>query len=123
MTAAMTPNGASTLHGVFLERCQELGDRGISIREKEYGIWQSYTWQRAWREVEAFANGLAAMGFKRGDRLCVVGDNRPQLYWAMLAAQCLGGVPVPLYQDSIEREMQYIVDHAQARFAKQIRLK
>jgi long-chain acyl-CoA synthetase len=67
--------------------------------------------------VRAFAAGLAALGFKRGDRLCIVGDNRPELYWAMLAAQCLGGVPVPLYQDSIEREMQFIVAHSEARFA------
>ena len=52
-----------------------------------------------------------------GDKTAVVGDNRPQLYWAMLATQALGGIPVPLYQDSIEKEMQYIVDHAEARFA------
>ncbi len=118
MTEARPANGgASTFPGVFLERCKEYGDRKVSVREKDYGIWQSYTWQRAWQEVEAFAQGLAAMGFRRGDRMCVVGDNRPELYWAMLAAQCLGGVPVPLYQDSIEREMQFIADHAQARFA------
>jgi long-chain acyl-CoA synthetase len=60
---------------------------------------------------------LAALGFKRGDRLAVIGDNRPQLYWAMVAAQALGGVPVPLYQDSIEKEMRFIIDHAEARFA------
>jgi long-chain acyl-CoA synthetase len=47
----------------------------------------------------------------------VVGDNRPALYWAMLATQSLGGVPVPLYQDSIEKELEFIVDHAGARFA------
>src|SRR4029453_6773711 len=63
------------------------------------------------------ALGLATLGFTRGDRTAIVGDNRPQLYWAMLATQALGGVPVPLYQDSTETEMQYIVDHAEARFA------
>jgi long-chain acyl-CoA synthetase len=117
MTETTALNGAGTFPRVFLSKCLELGDRAVSIREKDYGIWQSYTWRQAWEQVEAFANGLAALGFRRGDRLCVVGDNRPQLYWAMLAAQCLGGVPVPLYQDSIEREMQYIVHHAEARFA------
>ena len=89
----------------------------IAIREKGYGIWQAYSWTRYAEETRDIALGLAAIGFARGDKTAVVGDNRPELYWAMLATQALGGVPVPLYQDSIEREMQYIVDHAEARFA------
>lgn len=109
--------GACTFPALFLENCERFGTRRVAIREKDYGIWQSYTWQEAREQMRDFALGLAALGFKRGDRLCVVGDNRPQLYWGMMAAQCLGGVPVPLYQDSIEREMQYIVEHAEARFA------
>ena len=87
------------------------------IREKHLGIWSTHSWADSWREVVELAHGLAELGFVAGDKLCVVGDNRPRLYWAMLAAQSLQGVPVPLYQDSIEREMQYIVDHADARFA------
>ena len=89
----------------------------IAIREKGYGIWQAYSWSRYVEETRDIALGLAAIGFARGDKTAVVGDNRPELYWAMLATQALGGIPVPLYQDSIEREMQYIVDHAEARFA------
>ena len=89
----------------------------IAIREKGYGIWQAYSWSRYAEETRDIALGLAAIGFARGDKTAVVGDNRPELYWAMLATQALGGIPVPLYQDSIEREMQYIVDHAEARFA------
>jgi long-chain acyl-CoA synthetase len=89
----------------------------VAIREKDYGIWQSYTWREYWEQTRLIALGLAALGFARGDKTSVVGDNRPQLYWAMLATQALGGVPVPLYQDSIEAEMQYILDHAEARFA------
>jgi long-chain acyl-CoA synthetase len=88
-----------------------------SIREKDLGIWQSWTWGEAAEQVRAFACGLAAMGFRRGDNLAIIGDNRPQLYWAMAAAQCLGGVPVPLYQDSVATEMAYILDDADARFA------
>ena len=85
---------------------------------RSYGIWQAYTWsQYVERVARLIALGLAALGFARGDKTAIVGDNRPQLYWAMLATQALGGVPVPLYQDSIEKEMQYIVDHAEARFA------
>jgi long-chain acyl-CoA synthetase len=89
----------------------------IAIREKDLGIWQSYTWKDYLEQARLIALGLASLGFARGDKTAVVGDNRPQLYWAMMATQALGGVPVPLYQDSIEKEMQFIVDHAEARFA------
>jgi long-chain acyl-CoA synthetase len=89
----------------------------VAIREKDLGIWLSYSWGEYVEQARLIALGLASLGFERGDKAAIVGDNRPQLYWAMLAAQALGGVPVPLYQDSIEKEMQYIVDHAEARFA------
>ncbi|HYB40636.1 MAG TPA: AMP-binding protein [Candidatus Methylomirabilis sp.] len=91
--------------------------RAVAIREKDYGIWQSHTWADYLAQSRLIALGLASLGLARGDRTAVIGDNRPPLYWAMLAAQALGGVPVPLYQDAIEREMQYIIDHAEARIA------
>ena len=89
----------------------------VAIREKDLGIWQASTWSDYLGEARAIALGLAALGFARGDKVAIIGDNRPQLYWAVMAAQALGGVPVPIYQDSIEKETQYIVDHAEARFA------
>ncbi len=98
-------------------RNAERWPRRIAIREKDLGIWQSYTWTDYLAEARLIALGLAALGFRRGDKTAIVGDNRPQLYWAMLATQALGGIPVPLYQDSIEKEMLYIIDHAEARFA------
>ena len=89
----------------------------VAIREKDYGIWQSTTWSDYLEQARLIALGLASLGFARGDKTAVIGDNRPQLYWAVMASQALGGVPVPIYQDSIEKETQYIVDHAEARFA------
>jgi len=89
----------------------------VAIREKDFGIWQAYTWSRYFEQARLIALGLASLGFARGDRVAIVGDNRPQLYWAVMAAQALGGVPVPIYQDSIEREMEYIIEHSEARFA------
>ena len=91
--------------------------RKIAIREKDLGIWQSYTWAEYWERVRLIAFGLASLGFVRGDRTAIVGDNRPELYWAVCATQCLGGVPVPLYQDAIEKELGYILDHAESRVA------
>jgi long-chain acyl-CoA synthetase len=91
--------------------------RKVAIREKDFGIWQSYTWRDYSEQSRLIGLGLAALGFTRGDKVAIIGDNRPQLYWAVAATQALGGIPVSLYQDSIEKEMQYIIDHAEARFA------
>jgi len=89
----------------------------VAIREKDYGIWQSSTWRDYHERGRRIALGLASLGFARGDKAAIIGDNRPELYWSVLAVQALGGVPVPLYQDSIEKELAYIVDHAEVRFA------
>jgi long-chain acyl-CoA synthetase len=88
-----------------------------AMREKDYGIWQSWNWAQVAGEVEALAGGLRSLGFERGDKLAIIGDNRPRLYWAIAATQALGGVPVPIYQDSIADEMAFVLDHAEVRFA------
>ena len=97
-----------TFPKLLLEHARLRGQH-TSIREKDLGIWQSWNWSQVAAEVRALACGLAAMGFKRGDNLAIIGDNRPRLYWAMSAAQCLGGVAVPLYQDAIANEMAFIM--------------
>jgi long-chain acyl-CoA synthetase len=88
-----------------------------ATREKDMGIWQTWTWPQVAEEVRAMASGLAELGFKRGDNLAIIGDNRPRLYWAMAAAQCLGGVPVPMYQDAVAAEMIFVLQDAGIRFA------
>ena len=87
------------------------------MREKEFGIWQTHSWSAAAASVRAIACGFAVLGIQRGDKIAIIGDNRPQFYWSMLAAQCLGGVPVPVYQDAVAEEMQFVLDHAEVRFA------
>ncbi len=88
-----------------------------AMREKDLGIWQSWTWAEAAAEIRALACGLASLGLGRGDKLAIIGDNRPRLYWGMTAAQALGAVPVPLYQDSVADEMAYVLDNADVRIA------
>ncbi|HEV8027073.1 MAG TPA: AMP-binding protein [Stellaceae bacterium] len=104
-----------TFPKLLLDHARRHGERP-AMREKDLGIWQSWSWRDAAREVQDFAAGLAALGFRRGDKLGIIGDNRPRLYWAIAAAQCLGGVPVPVYQDAIASEMEFVLDHAEARF-------
>jgi len=88
-----------------------------AMREKEYGIWQTYSWAEVAQNVRAIACGLAELGFKRGDRLAIIGDNRPRLYWSVAACQCLGGIPVMLYQDAVAQEMIYVLQDAEIQFA------
>ncbi|HET7834244.1 MAG TPA: AMP-binding protein [Variovorax sp.] len=87
-----------------------------AVREKDLGIWQSWSWADVAREVREFACGLASLGFKAGDNLAIVGANRPHLYMAVIAAQSLRGVPVPLYQDAVAAEMVFMLEDAAVEF-------
>jgi long-chain acyl-CoA synthetase len=105
---------SETLPQLLLRNAQHFGPRQAAMREKDRGIWQTYSWAASLEQVQCLALGLVALGFQRGDKLAIIGDNRPRLYWALLAAQSLGGIPVPLYQDASVKEMQYILDHSDA---------
>jgi long-chain acyl-CoA synthetase len=91
------------------------GDRAAS-RVKVFGIWQSWTWKEVREETRAFALGLMALGLKPGDRVSIVGSNWPHLYWSMVAVQCCGAIPVPVYQDAVAEEMLYVLQHSDATF-------
>jgi long-chain acyl-CoA synthetase len=91
--------------------------QGAAMREKEYGIWQTTTWADMARLVEALACGLHQAGLKRGEHMVVIGANRPRLYATMLAAQSLGAIPVPLYQDAVGAECVFPINNAEVRFA------
>ncbi len=101
-----------TLPQLLRRNAERMPDRP-ALREKDRGIWQPYSWRRYWEEVRDFAAGLAASGFGPGDKLSVIGENRPRLYFAQLAAQSLGGIAVPVYQDAIASELAYVLDHAE----------
>ncbi len=105
-----------TFPKLLVENARTRGDKPAS-REKDYGIWLSWTWAEVADEIRAMACGLAVLGVKRGDKVVICGDNRPHLYWSMTAVQTLGAIPVPVYQDSVPDEMQYIYEHAEARYA------
>jgi len=108
--------GGRTFPRLLLQHAQQRPDKP-AFREKDLGIWQTWNWKEVAEEVRALACGLAAMGFKRGMNLAIIGDNRPRLYWSMAAAQCLGGVAVPLYQDAPAADMAYVLDDAEIDFA------
>ncbi len=110
------PARFDTIPKLLLRNAQQHGARP-AFREKEFGIWQTWTWKQAHDEIRLLAIGLKTLGLTRGDTIAIVGDNRPHLYWAFAAAQCLGAIPVPVYQDSVAEEMAYVLAHAEVKFA------
>jgi len=88
-----------------------------AIREKYLGIWQSWTWSQVRDEVGYLAAGLAAAGVRRGMHVAVIGANRPRLYWTIIAAQSLGAIPVPFYEDAAAQEMVYVFRDAEIGYA------
>lgn len=107
--------GATTFPRLLLQQSRARAQQP-AFREKDLGIWQTTSWSQMLAEVRAFACGLAALGFTRGMNLAVIGNNCPRLYWAMSAAQCLGGRPVPLYQDAPAADMAYVLNDAEIDF-------
>ncbi|MEE3266801.1 MAG: AMP-binding protein [SAR324 cluster bacterium] len=105
-----------TIPKLLLDHAKKRADRPAN-RLKDLGIWQTWTWSEVADEVRNLACGLVKIGFQRGDKLAVIGDNRPRLYWSMVAVQALGGIPVPLYQDSVAEEMVYVLENADVKYA------
>jgi long-chain acyl-CoA synthetase len=106
----------ATFPRLLLEHAHVRGERPAT-REKDLGIWQTWSWAQVADEVRSLACGLAALGFKRGMRLAIIGDNRPRLYWSMTAAQALGGIAVPMYQDAPAAEFAYVLNDAEIVYA------
>ncbi len=111
-------NGSERLDSIPALLARNVARNGAlpAYREKEFGIWQSWTWAQAADEIQALALGFLSLGLARGDYVAVIGRNRPMHYWSMLAAQMCGAIPVPLYQDANADEMAYVLDHCGARF-------
>jgi long-chain acyl-CoA synthetase len=107
---------SATFPKLLAEHAARYGDRRVALQEKRYGIWQTVTWAEWERRVRRFAQGLAALGFRRGEPLAILGDNRLEWVISELAAQSLGGMSVGLYPDGVLEEVEHVIDHAGVRF-------
>lgn len=116
MATAFVQDGARMSIPRLLARNVEEFGSAPAFREKDLGIWQVWTWAETAAEIEALALGFLTLGAQPGDTIAILGRNRPALYWAIVAAQRVGAIPVPLYQDSVAEEIAYVLDHCEARF-------
>ena len=110
-TLAQTDASLDTFPKYLLANAKRFGDRA-AMRNKDLGIWQKWTWAELLEEIRDYSLGLEALGVKKDDKIAIVGQNRPRLYWTFCAAQAIGAVPVPVYADSVAEEMSYVLDHA-----------
>ncbi|MBN9076003.1 MAG: long-chain fatty acid--CoA ligase [Rhizobiales bacterium 65-79] len=115
-STAGAAGGLDTFPKYLLLNAERFADRP-AMRFKDYGIWQSWTWAEQLEEVRALSLGLAELGVVHGDKVAIVGPNRPRLYWTFAAVQALGAIPVPVYADAVAEEMAFVLDHAGVRFA------
>lgn len=111
MSVAASAGLLDTFPKYLLLNAQRFADRP-AMRHKDYGIWQSWSWAEQFDEIRALALGLQGMGLGHGDRIAVVGANRPRMYWTFAAAQSLGAIPVPVYADAVAEEMAYVMGDA-----------
>lgn len=114
MTAIDTAD-LKTVPALLARNARKFGEKA-AYREKEFGIWQSWSWAEAAQQVENLALGLLTLGAEKGDHIAIAGRNRPYFYWSMLAAQSIGAIPVPIYQDAVGDEISYVLNHCNARF-------
>ena len=107
---------ADTIPKLLMENDKKYGNNKIAMRKKEFGIWNEYSWKNCYEHVKYFCLGLVSLGFGKGDKAAIVGDNDPQWFWGEWAAQAVGGVAVGLFVDSILSEVEYILKHCEAKF-------
>ena len=113
--AAASQDALNSIPALLARNARKFGTN-TAYREKEFGIWQSWSWLETAEEIRGMALGFLALGMAKGDYVAIIGRNRPALYWAMVAAQKVGAIPVPLYQDAVAEEMAYVLEHCGAKF-------
>lgn len=105
-----------TIPKLFFKQAGKYGKNKVAMREKEFGIWRPISWGDYFENVKYIALGLISLGLKPGDKVSMIGDNRPEGLWAEIAALCVGGVGVWLFQDSLIEEVKYIIDHSDTKY-------
>lgn len=105
-----------TIPKLFLRQCKKYGKKKVAMREKEFGIWIPFTWQDYYDNVKYLCLGMISLGLSKGDKVSMIGDNRPEGLWSEMAALCAGGIGVWLFQDCMMDEVKYIIDHSDTKF-------
>jgi long-chain acyl-CoA synthetase len=107
---------SDTIPKVLLEQYHKYGGRKVAMRKKDYGIWNEYTWKDVYKHVKYISLGLKSLGLERKDKVCILGDNDPEWFFAQLGTQCMGGISVGIFVDCNASEVKYYIEHSNAKF-------
>jgi len=107
---------APTLPKLLKQNYEKYGGKKVAMRVKEFGIWQTYTWKDYYQKVKHFSLGLISLGLEAGDKVAILGENKPQWYWAELAVQAAGGVVIGIFTDCMPHEVKFYVEHSDSKF-------
>ncbi|MEW6614258.1 MAG: AMP-binding protein [Thermodesulfobacteriota bacterium] len=105
-----------TLPKILRRNYRKYRDKKVAMRVKDEGIWRSYTWKDYYEKVKYFSLGLINLGLQRGDKVSILGENKPEWYWAELAVQSAGATVVGIFTDCTPQEVKYFVEHSDSRF-------
>ena len=108
---------SKTLPQLFKENYERYGNKVVEMRKKNRGIWQSYTWSDSYEKVKGLFYGLEALGFKKEDKACIIGENAPEFHWAEFAILSASGIVAAIYPDALPEEIKYIAGHSESRIA------
>src|SRR5437870_632770 len=87
----------------------------IALREKDFGLWRTFTWNDYQTRVHDFALGMVELGLGRGDVVGIIGDNRPDWVAAEIAAHAIGAMSLGLYRDVLDEEAAYLLSYGEAK--------
>ncbi|MBC2705575.1 MAG: long-chain fatty acid--CoA ligase [Desulfobacula sp.] len=104
-----------TIPQVFNQTVSQNGSR-VALRTKELGLWHDITWNEYHDKAKKLGCALVSMGFEKGDSACIIGDNSIEWVVADLGIQCVGGVSVGVYATNAWQQVEYVVNHCDARF-------
>jgi long-chain acyl-CoA synthetase len=111
---AASPGEGEDTFAKLLRRHAQVRPNRPAFRHKDRGVWQTWSWAEVYDRTRTLAQGLGDLGLRHGDKIAIVGANRPRLYWTITAAQMLGAIPLPVYADAVADEMAYVLGHAEA---------
>ncbi len=108
-------DGCDTLAKLFVQRCKELGPK-IAHREKDFGIWLSYSWADFLEHARLIGLGLVALGLKRGEVVSVLSEDNKEWLYVDLGVQCVGGITSGVYTTDSAKQLRYLVEDSDSRF-------
>ena len=107
---------ADTIPKILVQQYEKYGNGRVSMRKKDYGVWNEYTWKDVYEHVVNISHGLSSLGLGREDKVCILGDNDPEWFWGQLGTQCAGGIAIGIFIDCIPSEVKYFIEHSDSKF-------